>query len=134
MPRPRSDTNPNSSPSRRQQHHPSVRALDAETVEEIAAAAVSRGGSDDLVRDQLLHATVRRSHNPVPVVADVDAGHDAHVQQIGAVPIASARESNCITMSSVVGLFASTLLCAMFLTRILSIHHLTHYCFSNAHG
>ena len=93
MPRPRSDTNPNSSPSRRQQHHPSVRALDAETVEEIAAAAVSRGGSDDLVRDQLLHATVRRSHNPVPVVANGgEGGHAAHVQQSGAVPIASARE------------------------------------------
>ena len=93
MPRPRSDTNPNSSPTRRQQHHPSVRALDAETVEEIAAAAVSRGGSDDLVRDQLLHATVRRSHNPVSVVAAGGEGdHAMHVQQSGAVPIASARK------------------------------------------
>ena len=94
MPRPRSDTNPNSSPTRRQQHHPSVRALDAETVEEIAAAAVSRGGSDDLVRDQLLHATVRRSHNPVAVVAAAgeEGGHAMHVQQSGAVPIASARK------------------------------------------
>ena len=101
MPRPRSDTNPNSSPSRRQQHHPSVRALDAETVEEIAAAAVSRGGSDDLVRDQLLHATVRRSHNPVPVVVGSGEGdHAPHVQQSGAVPIASARESNCSAVVS----------------------------------
>ena len=94
-----SDPNPNDaspSPRRRQQQrhmqdHPSVRALDTATVDEIAAAAVSRGGSDDLVRDQLLHATVRRSHNPVPVVEP--AGVNVSLSpQGGAVPIASARK------------------------------------------
>lgn len=101
MSRPRSDTNPNDdspSPRRQQQRqhmqdHPSVRALDAATVDKIAAAAVSRGGSDDLVRDQLLHATVRRSHNPLPVV---DPENAPLSPQGGAVPIASARKSTFV--------------------------------------
>ena len=107
MSRPRSDPNPSgnaiAAPNPPSNRHPSVRALDAETVDEIAAAAVSRGGSEALVRDQLLYASVRRSHNPVPVVESPSSHSPQGVLQSGAVPIASAPAFQPKNKVSIIG-------------------------------
>eukprot|EP00978_Attheya_sp_CCMP212_P035101 scaffold150856_cov54-Attheya_sp.AAC.4 len=66
--------------------HRSIRTMDSETIEKIAAVAAARGGSAHLVREQLESATVRRSHLPVPFSADVPYQPD---EQQGAVPLSA---------------------------------------------
>lgn len=66
----------------------------------ITKMAASRGGSEALVRDQLQHASVRRSHNPVPYLATVP--HIAE-QQTSAVPLDTAPPFKPKNKVSIIG-------------------------------
>lgn len=83
-----------SSPTRK-----SIRALDKNTIDHIANAAVARGGSGHLVRDQLEHSSVRRSHLPVPYSSSVP--HDD--AQTAAVPLDSAPPYKPNNKVSIIG-------------------------------
>jgi hypothetical protein len=67
----------------------------------IIKTAASRGGSEELVRDQLQNASVRRSHNPVPYTAT--ALSVSEHEQIYAEPLDSAPPFKPKNKVSIIG-------------------------------
>jgi len=74
--------------------------MDSSTIDEIVRIAQSRGGSGDLVHDQLGQSTIRRSHPPVPYSHSIP---HAGRQMAGAVPLDQAPPFKPKNKVSIIG-------------------------------